>query len=302
MVNCSGSVFVKGYSDCSTLNETTASMVSELDVYKPSVHYLIYGSNLSLWYNSRGAVGIGNCFVVVKSLEGYKNYVQLCSKVMKRNCSGSDMDLVKKLCLDKDSKCVALPNAGESYFACFQVGRYKWISYPVERSDFYYFSIPISFPLYRNLKTVSYNTSRFPEHGFIEYPLQSNSAGSYSVKFPITRNSLKQPNDCIVLSTNCTNNMSLYDVSYEFEYTKALYYTLGTCFSVLGLLLVLIQGCCCFYRRKKEQVAEKVDEEDANQWSCVLPLMYSVFVICYRFYTLYVAIYGFYILAVIMVI
>lgn len=253
-VNCPGSVFVMEDSDCSELNDATVSNISSLDWNKqPPVHFLVEHSNLSVWYS-----GTGNNFVVVRSLVGYNQYLQLCWELMDRNCSKSDQKLVKMLCSDRDSVSVPLPND----FSCFQVNEATWFSFLVKKNDFYYFSIPVPYPFKESLKTISYNTSQFPELGFKEFPLQTNSAGKYSVNFPITNNVFEQPKNCVVLGTICASDTKVYDVSYEFEHTKTPYYCVGVGLAVLAAMLFLVQVGCFCYRRKKADAKEKDEGED----------------------------------------
>ena len=244
-VNCSGSLFMMRDSNCSILDETRTSVDYNLTFNDRSVYYLLEGSTLTVYYKDEGDEDIGNSFAVVKSLQGYSDHIGFCKD--ESPCIDSPMALIRKLCFDQDPSSAAIPNATDSNIECFQVPEKTPFNYTVRENDFYYFNIPLIFPVTADLRVITYNTSKLHELGSQGYSLQPTSAGKYSVRFPVSRNIFKQLNNCIILSTTCANSTPVYNVSYEFESNRAPYYYLVIGSSVLilfGLSLFLVPAVC----------------------------------------------------------
>ena len=250
--NCTGSVYMKEHSDCSGLKKMT--IFETLRLYSPVVHYLLSGSWVYMDYDGN----YGKKIVIIKSLEGYSRYKDLCWNISHRECQYSENDVVNFIC----------SNGSEDFFKCYESSKTnRYFNITVNETEFYFFVFQFPPPTRYDLCSVNYNRSMFDQEGFSPSNLTlDESSGEYKATILLPGHWWShRPDNCIILSTDCPSKTRSYYVHYKLNFENNFYISLYIPLAALGaavLTILIVVQLCCYYRRWHSLKGSSVEDTE----------------------------------------
>ena len=235
--NCTGSVLVfRGFnSNCSDILNNSRVITEVRQWYIPvNPLYIVRGSNWNFSF------GISNYFIILRSLDAYKKFLQLIS----------NHNFIKAFL----QVCYNATTTSADYWSdkvwCYANRSWSYVNHYFEISDFYYIRSSPAPPQISG-SFISYNSSFIKSQASNEYMIEEKPSGSAS--FLISKPFEFKEENCFILNTSCPVKENIVDVIYNLvKRTDILFFPslLFGVFILIAAFLICSQVCHTCYKNR----------------------------------------------------